>query len=65
MRWRYKKAPAVFTADAKHTSTHRYRSGEPKLNIDSPVIYGVRVETSNPYHLLYIEAVFNWVVPLC
>ena len=22
---------------------------------DSPVIYGVRVETSNPYHLLYIE----------
>ena len=25
------------------------------LNFDSPVIYGVRVETSNPYHLLYIE----------
>ena len=23
---------------------------------DSPVIYGVRVETSNPYHLLYIES---------
>ncbi len=26
---------------------------------DSPVIYGVRVETSNPYHLLYIEKVLN------
>jgi len=25
------------------------------LGFDSPVIYGVRVETSNPYHLLYIE----------
>ena len=24
---------------------------------DSPVIYGVRVETSNPYHLLYIEKI--------
>ena len=23
---------------------------------DSPVIYGVRVETSNPYHLQYIES---------
>lgn len=22
---------------------------------DSPVIYGIRVETSNPYHLIYIE----------
>ena len=22
---------------------------------DSPVIYGARVETSNPYHLVYIE----------
>ena len=30
----------------------------PALSIifDSPVIYGVRVETSNPYHLLYIES---------
>ena len=26
---------------------------------DSPVIYGVRVETSNPYHLLYIEKLLN------
>ena len=26
---------------------------------DSPVIYGDRVETSNPYHLVYIERVFN------
>ena len=24
---------------------------------DSPVIYGDRVETSNPYHLRYIETV--------
>ena len=26
---------------------------------DSPVIYGVRVETSNPYHLLYTETILN------
>ena len=29
---------------------------------DSPVIYGVRVETSNPYHLLYIENVIQFTV---
>ncbi len=28
-------------------------------HIDSPVIYGVRVETSNPYHLLYIEMQYS------
>ena len=30
--------------------------------IDSPVIYGVRAETSNPYHLVCIEhlAVFDY-----
>ena len=30
---------------------------------DSPVIYGVRVETSNPYHLLYIEKHYEYVKP--
>lgn len=35
------------------------RAGQESLTLgkafDSPVIYGVRVETSNPYHLFYIE----------
>ena len=30
---------------------------------DSPVIYGVRVETSNPYHLLYIESAIKLFLP--
>lgn len=28
----------------------------PEKYIDSPVIYGDRVETSNPYHLGYIDS---------
>ena len=31
-------------------------------SFDSPVIYGVRVETSNPYHLRYIEIMFTFMV---
>ena len=29
--------------------------GRLPVSFDSPVIYGARVETSNPYHLRYIE----------
>jgi hypothetical protein len=34
-----------------------------KSVFDSPVIYGVRVETSNPYHLLYIESGIRFLRP--
>ena len=38
------------------------RAGQESLTLgkafDSPVIYGARVETSNPYHLGYIENSF-------
>ena len=38
------------------------RAGQESLTLgkafDSPVIYGARVETSNPYHLVYIENSF-------
>ena len=30
----------------------------PYLCIDSPVIYGDRVETSKPYHLIYTDILF-------
>ena len=39
------------------------RKSVPGKAFDSPVIYGVRVETSNPYHLLYIEnSLINFIV---
>ena len=36
-------------------AVHQKTSYTASDSFDSPVIYGVRVETSNPYHLVYIE----------
>ena len=34
----------------------------PPTHFDSPVIYGARVETLNPYHLVYIEKLYINVI---
>jgi hypothetical protein len=62
LSWQRRKKGAL-----ARTIGARYQCGKPKGKrktapegyIDSPVIYGDRVETSNPYHLVYIERVFN------
>ena len=43
---RYKKTLAEVSANAQPEAQRA-----PEKHIDSPVIYGDRVETSNPYHL--------------
>lgn len=47
---RYKKTLAEVSANAQPEAQRA-----PEKHIDSPVIYGDRVETSKPYHLIYID----------
>ena len=50
------------TGENKHQSQGKSeKSFSLVLSFDSPVIYGVRVETSNPYYLLYIENILFFV----
>ncbi len=50
------------TGENKHQSQGKSEKASPSvLSFDSPVIYGVRVETSNPYYLLYIENILFFV----
>ena len=42
-----------------NAETTQVRKNRLRCDFDSPVIYGDRVETSNPYHLGYIERLFN------
>jgi len=37
------------------STTAEQKAPPPVFCIDSPAIYGGRVETSKPYHLIYIE----------
>ena len=53
--WRGRSAPGT---NANYTKG--VECPPPVGYFDSPVIYGVRVETSNPYHLLYIETILNF-----
>ena len=48
---RNKKTLAEVSANAQPEAQRA-----PEKHIDSPVIYGDRVETSNPYHLGYIDS---------
>ena len=57
-----KKSALARTIGARYQCEKPKREKEDPFPVgcfDSPVIYGDRVETSNPYHLVYIERIFN------
>ena len=58
MTWKLKQKCIGRRTTQSRDQCNNRRGKAPFLKMfDSPVIYGVRVETSNPYHLLYIDRI--------